>query len=238
MTSGSSENDTEKSTPPTRKRLGRPAAVGIVAAILLIAAAAAIMVFTGGAGEKPIVAKNYAVYKDDHTMGSPKAPVVMIEYAAPACPHCAHFFTTVFPQMKKAYVDTGKVYYILRVFPILPADAAVEAVASCLPKEKYFPYIDMLFRSQQQWDPEYGVSDVHSKLIELSAKMGVTAEQFDRCVAKPDIQDRINHVAEDGQTKYNIASVPTFVINGSVVTSEHATWPELKARLDGLLAQQ
>ena len=57
------------------------------------------------------------ILPDDRTLGSPKAPVVILEYAAPSCPHCAHFDMDIFPTLKKQYIDTGKVFYIFRVFP-------------------------------------------------------------------------------------------------------------------------
>ena len=64
----------------------------------------------------------------DRRMGSPKAPILMVEYAAPQCPHCAHFDQEFFPLLKKQFIDTGKVYYVLRVFPLGPADVAAEPV--------------------------------------------------------------------------------------------------------------
>ncbi|HEX4635076.1 MAG TPA: thioredoxin domain-containing protein, partial [Rhizomicrobium sp.] len=93
----------------------------------------------------------------DRTMGNPKARVVFIEYAAPMCPHCAHFNNDIMPDIKKAYIDTGKVFYVFRVYPIGAPDGVAEKLARCMPKAKYLPFMDQLFHNQQQWDPEYGV---------------------------------------------------------------------------------
>ena len=107
-------------------------------------------------------------------MGNPKAKVVLIEYAAPTCPHCAHFNETVFPQLKQKYIDTGKVYYVFRVFPLHPSDVAAEAMAVCLPKDSYFQFIDLLFRNQKDWDWEYQVQDIHGGLVKMGRIAGMT----------------------------------------------------------------
>ena len=70
------------------------------------------------------------VFKDDRTLGNPKAPVTVIEYLAPTCPHCARFAASVFPEIKKNYIDTGKVLYVIRIFPLLPADGGVAGLAA------------------------------------------------------------------------------------------------------------
>ena len=163
----------------------------------------------------------------------------MIEYAAPSCPHCAHFNEAIFPLLKKDFIDNGKVLYVLRVFPISPADGAVELVARCLPKGKYFPYIDFMFRNQSQWDPEYGVENVKDAMVQLSGKMGVSPAMFDRCVADKDGPDRLNRVAQDGQMRYGINSVPSLVLDGTPLQSnEAADYPSLKAKIEAKLAKK
>jgi protein-disulfide isomerase len=175
------------------------------------------------------------LHKDDRTLGSPTAAVTFLEYAAPACPHCAHFNETIFPLLKKNYIDTGKVYYILRIFPIMPADGAAEAIARCLPADKYFWFIDLMFRNQKTWDPEYGVTDVRGGLIQVARIAGMTTEKVDQCIANKDEQDRINQVAQDGELKYSINAVPVFIINGTVWETGGVDWPKLKEKLDSLL---
>ena len=219
---------------------------------MIIAAVAVVVLLAGGlfyyfvmapgssddmlltAGNQPSV----SVHKDDRTMGNPKAPITMLEYAAPACPHCAHFFETVFPQVKKEYIDTGKVFYIFRVYPINPADGAAEAIARCLPADNYFQFIDLLFRNQKVWDPEYGITDVRGGLIQMARIAGMGVDKVDQCISNKDEQDRINAVAQDGLTKYNIDGVPTFIINGAIVQAPDATYPQLKARFDSLLSKK
>ena len=99
---------------------------------------------TGASGANP----GYVLLPTDKALGNPKSKVVLIEYGAPSCPVCAAFNANTFDQFKKAYVDTGKVYYIFRVFNLRPDDAAAEKIARCLPEDKYFSFIDLLFRNQ------------------------------------------------------------------------------------------
>src|SRR5215475_11248743 len=84
-------------------------------------------------------------------MGSATAPVTMIEYASMTCPHCAHFAVTTFPKLKERYIDTGKVRYIFREFPLDPVAAGASLLARCADKDKYFSLIDLLFQTRDQW---------------------------------------------------------------------------------------
>src|SRR5450830_1300041 len=87
-------------------------------------------------------------------MGDDKAPVTVIEYASMTCPHCAHFQETTFPELKKRYIDTGKVRYIFREFPLDSLAAAVFMLARCAgetDKTRYFAMIDTMFRQQRNW---------------------------------------------------------------------------------------
>jgi protein-disulfide isomerase len=220
-------------------RISRKGMIAAATAVVVIVAAGAIAYYCldGGEAAAQSTAKNYSVYKDDRTIGAPNAPAVLIEYAAPSCPHCAHFSQTVLPLLKRDYIDTGKVLYVLRVYPIMPVDGAVESVARCLPKEKYFPYIDFMFRNQPQWDPEYGVTNVQDALVQLSGQAGVSREVFKRCVTDTTALDRLNRVALDGQMRYDIHAVPMMVLNGKVV--EGATeYPKLKAAIEAILAKK
>src|SRR5450830_644053 len=90
-------------------------------------------------------------------MGDDKAPVTIIEYASMTCPHCAHFQETTFPELKKRYIDTGKVRYIFREFPLDSLAAAAFMLARCASeteKSKYFAMIDTMFAQQRIWAVE------------------------------------------------------------------------------------
>lgn len=171
------------------------------------------------------------VYKDDHTMGNPNAPIKLIEYAAPVCPMCARFNTEEFPALKREFIDTGKVFYIFRVYPIRPQDGEVEGIARCLPKERYFPYMDMMFREQSQWDPDgYPIENPEREIIRLAAREGLSPEKAKACMSDTAVFERINQTAQDAQIRYQIEGTPTFVMNGQVVNFP----PTTRSRLEVL----
>lgn len=193
----------------------------VVLAAIVVVVASYFMFFSGSADNAIPGAAAQASVKlgpADRTMGNTKAKVVVVEYAAPSCPHCAHWTETVFPDFKKKYIDTGKVLYVFRVFPLNASDVAAEAMARCLPETSYFQFIDLLFRNQPKWDPEYGVTDVHGGLVEMGRIAGMSAGQVDTCIANQDEQKRITKVGTEAQKDYGINGTPTFIINGNVHT--------------------
>lgn len=87
----------------------------------------------------------------DKSLGNEKAPVTIIEYASMTCSHCANFHATVYPVLKKKYIDTGKVRFIFREFPLDAVATAAFMLARCAPPDKYFAMIDVLFEQQKNW---------------------------------------------------------------------------------------
>jgi protein-disulfide isomerase len=196
--------------------------IGLVAlAVVVVGAAAYFLFFSGnssGDAALPTGNEKYGIQitARDRTMGSPKAPILMVEYAAPTCPHCAHFDMDIFPQFKRQMIDTGKVYYVFRVFPLGAADVAAESIARCLPEDNYFQFIDLLFRNQPKWDPEYQPPDVHAGLVDMGRTAGLSAEQVDACIGNQAVANQVAQVGQDAQTKYNISGTPTFLIDGQM----------------------
>jgi protein-disulfide isomerase len=173
----------------------------------------------------------------DRTMGSPKAQLTMLEYAAPTCPHCAHFDMDFFPEMKKQYIDTGKIFYVFRVFPFSDADLAAESLARCLPADNYFSFIDLLFRNQAKWDPENQVSDVRGGLVQVGRIAGMTEDQVNACMSNQAALQKAAKIGEEATSKYGISSTPTFIVNGQV-HGPFESWDDIKAFLDPMLAKK
>jgi len=222
----------------TRKQL----AIGLV--VIAIAALGATAYFLFGSRSddaSPLPATSGRIQvpltATDRRMGSPRAPILMVEYAAPTCPWCARFDMTLFPQLKKNYIDTGKVYYVLRVYPRGSADIGAEAIARCLPAADYFQFIDLLWRNQAKWDPENGVQDVRGGLLQMAGQAGLTAARADACMADTAEAERASQVGQDAQTKYNIDSVPTFIIDGQM-HQNFSDWQSLQRLLDSMLANR
>ena len=220
----------------TRKQI-LSALVAVAAVVLL---AVAYFVYTGGSGESaPQEGTKLPVKLSawDKAQGSPNAPIQFVEYAAPSCPHCAHWDEDVFPTLKKEYIDTGKVYYVFRVFPLSSLDVAVESMARCLPSDSYFQFIDMMYRNQDKWDPDgNNVPDVHAALIQMGRIAGMSEDQVNSCISSSnaDVQAKISRVGQYAGKTYGIDSTPTFIIDGRI-TPQAVTAPGLRDVLNGLL---
>ncbi len=84
-------------------------------------------------------------------MGDANAPVKIVEYMSMTCPHCAHFHETTLGPIKEKYIDTRKVYFVVREFPFDPAATAAFMLARCAPEQQYFPFISMFLKQQRAW---------------------------------------------------------------------------------------
>jgi protein-disulfide isomerase len=193
--------------------------IGLVAVAVIALGVAAYFVFfqqpSGDGGVPAEATLSFTVTDRDRTLGSRNAPVTMIEYAAPTCPVCARFNNDLFPQLKREYIDTGKVYYVFRVFPLQAADVAAEAIARCFPKDQYFSFIDLLYRNQARWDPDgYEIPDVHAALLKMANIAGMPAAKADSCINDQAETKRIEQVGQDAQTRYGVSGTPTFLVNG------------------------
>ncbi|MEJ0025441.1 MAG: thioredoxin domain-containing protein [Rhizomicrobium sp.] len=191
-------------------------------------------------GAPPAIANTAAVTDADYeiTLGSPDAPIKMIEYAAPMCPICANFDMNEFPRLKAEYIDTGKVFYIFRVSPIGAPDYGAEGIARCLPKSQYLAFIDYLYRNQDKWDPDgHVILDVRASLIAMAATTGMPADKASQCIDDKDTQARTMRIAQEGAARYGITGTPTFIVDGQNVYSGEWHWGDMKAALDAKLAK-
>ena len=148
----------------------------------------------------------------EEVMGDDKAPVTIIEYASMTCPHCAHFALNTFPDIKSKYIDTGKVRFIFREFPFDPVAAGAFMLARCAGKDKFFPLVDLLFRTQQTWAVEKPLEP----LLATVKQAGFTEESFKACLANQKVLDGVEWVRNRAADKFKVDSTPTFFINGQV----------------------
>jgi len=154
----------------------------------------------------------------DIVLGSDKAPVTIIEYASMTCPHCAHFSTTTFPELQKRYIDTGKVRFIFREFPLDALAAAGFMLARCAGKDKFMPIVETLFAKQSEWMVQQPVP----ALREIAKQFGFTQESFDQCLANQKVLDGIQDVRDRAAEKLGVNSTPTFFINGKKLTGDQS----------------
>jgi len=147
----------------------------------------------------------------DIMIGSDKAPVTIIEYASMTCPHCAHFEETTLPELKKRYIDTGKVRYVMREFPLDALAAAGFMLARCAGPDKYETVVETLFAKQADWAM---VQKPIPPLMAIAKQFGFTEESFNTCLANQQVLDDIQAVRDHAVNKLGVNSTPTFFING------------------------
>lgn len=146
----------------------------------------------------------------DVWVGPVDAKVSIIEYASMTCSHCANFHATTWPELKKKYIDTGKVRFTLREFPLDPLATAGFMLARCAGNDKYMAVTDLLFAQQRNWAFTDKPVDALSALVKQA---GFTQESFEACLKRQDIYDAVTQV-KDGGAKAGVDSTPTFFING------------------------
>lgn len=155
----------------------------------------------------------------ERVMGKADAPVVMIEYASATCPHCAEFHVDVLPDIKKTYIDTGKVKLIFREFPLDDRAMAVFMLARCLPEGKYFPTVEALFRQQKEWTG----SNPKAPLMKIMQQAGMTDAEFDACLKRRDLAQAIFDTRKTANEQFGVKGTPTFFINGKLVDGHKDT---------------
>jgi protein-disulfide isomerase len=146
----------------------------------------------------------------DMTMGAANAPVTIVEYASLTCPHCRHFEETTFPELKKRYIDTGKVRYIFREFVLNDVDLLAIALARCLGKDEYFPFVETLYQKQQDW----AVDNPVQPLLAISKQAGMTEEKFKACASNQTVVSAVEAQRERAANQFGVDSTPTFFVNG------------------------
>ena len=167
----------------------------------------------------------------DQTLGDKNAPVTIVEYASMTCPHCKNFHENVLPELKKRYIDTGKVYFIMREFAWDPRARAAFMLARCAPNNNYFPMVDVLFQQQELWSYS---KDPARDLLQISKLAGFTEKSFNACLTNQKLLDDINAVKTRGETKFGVTATPTLFINNEKFSGDFAI-KRLSAAIDAHL---
>ncbi len=147
----------------------------------------------------------------DMILGNADAPVTVIEYSSMTCGHCANFHKNVFHYLKEKYVDTGKVRFIHREFPLDPLAAAASMLVRCSPKEKYFDMLGLFYEQQTVW---VRTDDPVTALRNLTRQIGFTDESFKTCLTDQKLLDDLTEIRKRGSEAFKIDGTPTFFVNG------------------------
>lgn len=168
---------------------------------------------------------------EERTLGKPAAPVTVIEYVSLGCPICAHFHETVFSRFKADYIDTGKVHYIYREFPIGASPTAAAQAVRCADKKHYFSLNEKFLASRSQWNAR---KPDHDLLYKVVKDTGLSRTAFDSCMANHEIQEGVNWVKLRGR-ELGVKGTPTFFINDDKIRGV-LTYDEMKRVIDKHLA--
>jgi protein-disulfide isomerase len=169
----------------------------------------------------------------DMALGPANASVTITEYASMTCPHCATFAKDVFPKIKSEYVDTGKVRYVFREFPLDIKAAAGSMLARCIAKEdsgKYFAVIDLLFKQQNDWASK----NTAETLGRIGKQAGLSQQAVEDCLKDQALLDKIAADQKYASEVLKVDSTPTFFINGDKIKGE-TSFEEFDKRIKSLL---
>ncbi|MEM8985294.1 MAG: DsbA family protein [Pseudomonadota bacterium] len=178
---------------------------------------------SGASAASSAAAGDMDIKDTDIVIGADDAPVTIIEYASITCGGCANFHATTFPELKEKYIDTGKVRFVFREFPVVPSGLADlsfagSMLARCLGAQKgvdaYFAAIKGLMKTMHPLkDFEY-IETPRQWLLDAAAEAGMDEAAFEACVQDTELFDQLKAQVEHGAETYDISGTPSFIING------------------------
>jgi protein-disulfide isomerase len=169
----------------------------------------------------------------DMAIGPANASVTVTEYASMTCPHCANFNESVFPKLKSEFIDSGKVRYVFREFPLDIKAAAGAMLARCIAKDdapKYFAVVDLLFRQQNEWV----MKNTTETLTRIGKQAGLSQQQVEECLKDQALLEKIAADQKYANEVLKVNSTPTFFINGEMLKGE-TSFDEFSKRINSLL---
>ena len=146
-------------------------------------------------------------------LGSDKAIVKIKVFSSLTCPHCANFHTKVVPDIKKEYIDTGKVQLIFIDFPLDQVSFNASKILHCLDKTQQITFLDIIYETQMKWTNGSNMDDINKNLKKIVKNLGISSAKFDKCLIDEVISDKILNGRIDAAKKYSINSTPTIIIN-------------------------
>ncbi len=164
---------------------------------------------TGKADKPKLISKPLP----EMSMGSSKAPVVIIVYSSLTCKHCADFHTSVLPAIEEKYISPGYVRISFRDYPGDQISLKAHQIAWSKGEMKYLDFVKLIYSTQEKW---LSAPDPVAALKSIALQNGITAKQFESCLKDQELLDKIIQLRLDGQKKYNITATPTIIINAKI----------------------
>lgn len=167
------------------------------------------------------------------SFGRADAPVTIVEYASLTCQHCRHFHLNTFPQFKREYIDTGKVRFILREFPIGKTSGNATIALRCAPPDKYLELHGKYLEQQASWVSQEVRLD---PIFKVASQVGMTRQQFDACLKNQAMINGLKWVKDRGR-KLGVIGTPNFFVGNRLIKKE-LTMDDIRAMVDQQLAGQ
>ena len=167
-------------------------------------------------------------------IGSFDAAVKIKIYSSLTCPHCAHFHINVVPEIKKEYVESGKVQLIFIDFPLDQASFNASKLLHCLDKKKQIIFLDTIYEGQSEWTVGSNINEINDNLRKIVKNLGINSARFDKCLNNEVISNKILEGRIDGHQKYSINSTPTIIINEKKFEGS-ASFKNIKKKIEKLI---
>lgn len=150
----------------------------------------------------------------DRVLGDKDAPITIIAYSSFTCSHCADFHTKILPELKKELIDTGKVKFVFRDFPMEGKAAAASMLSRCAPQDAYYNVLDTFFSTQSEW---VMFADTKEKLTGYVSLLGMSDEDTKACLKNESLLKALMAMRTDAVETYKINATPSFVIQKGIV---------------------
>ena len=173
------------------------------------------------------------VQKNMVAIGSNNALVKIKVFSSLSCPHCADFHIKVVPKIKKEYIESGKVQLIFIDFPLDQAAFNASKLLHCLDQKNQIGFLDTIYETQNKWTSGSDINDINKKLKKIVKNLGITSEQFNKCLVDEAISDKILNNRIEANQKYSINSTPTIIINEKKLEGS-ANFENIKKKIEKL----
>ena len=167
-------------------------------------------------------------------LGTDSAPVKIKVFSSLTCPHCANFHIKIVSEIKKNYVESGKVQLIFIDFPLDQAAFNASKLLHCLDQKKQIVFLDTIYKNQDEWTAGSNINEINNNLKKIVQILGISSTQFDKCLNDEVIADKILNDRIYGHKKYSIKSTPTIIINEKKLEGS-VSFINIKKKIDKLI---
>ena len=172
--------------------------------------------------------------KSIFSIGSHEAKVKIKIFSSLTCPHCADFHIKVVSKIKENYIESGKVQLIFIDFPLDLAAFNASKLLHCVDQKKQISFLDIVYDTQSNWTNGSNIEDINNNLKKIAKNLGISPEQFDKCLIDENISDKILNNRIEANQKYSISSTPTIVINEKKLEGS-ASFKNIKKKIEKII---